>query len=631
MDKLFMNIERIKHLIDNSQVISFDVFDTLLKRNVFHPQDVFNLVEQKYNARHQKKLLCDFRSIRIEAERQARRKSDREDVTLDLIYQELPFGESECMELKEIECEVEKDVCICHYAMKEAYDYAILKGKKVAAVSEMYLPKDFIHELLSNAGYCKIDRLYVSSETGKMKKSGSLFRLLIKDYGIEPKKILHIGDAKRSDWIVPKLLGMRSYRIKTHYSNTIYLSTSKQSDFNERALYSFINNNLSGDADLKLGFETFGPLLWGLCSWIHSFVQERQIKRIFFLARDGQIMEKAYRLMYPDDKTQYIYVSRRALTVPLLHLKNKWEDVVNLIPQATHIELHALLERLGLDASACISEIEEFGLHIDDVYAFNHLTEDLRFEQLYELLKPAIDDNSLQEYEACKSYFEGLNLRETECIVDLGWKGTIQKALETLLPLYGINTHLEALYLGITLDRPNAHGFVYSPKEMSKMLYVRGALGLIETLFSSNHGTLIKYGKQGPVLDKFEYENSPSTRRDYQTICQIQEGALLFVRTFKRNILSDYLHIDADLAFKALKELCINPKKYDLEELGNLSFFDTEVVPLAKPLKRDYFSLQSLTYSFSHSHWKLGYLRRLFKLPLPYFSLYKMLRKLYIK
>lgn len=626
-----MNIERIKHLIDNSQLISFDVFDTLLKRNVFHPQDVFVLIEQKYNARHQEKPLRDFCRTRIEAECQARRKSNREDITLDLIYQEMPFEEDERLELKGIECEVEKDVSICHYPMKEVYDYAILKGKKVVAVSEMYLPKDFIYELLHNAGYHKIDRLYVSSETGKMKKSGSLFRLLIKDYGIEPKKILHIGDAKRSDWIAPKLLGMHSYRIKTHYSHTTYLTPSTQLDINERTLYGFINNNLPGDTNLKLGFETFGPLLWGLCFWIHSFVQERHIKRILFLARDGQIMEKVYRLMYPDDITQYIYVSRRALTVPPLHLKEKWEDVVNLIPQATHIELHALLERLGLDLNDHIDVIRNLGLNGNEIIAFDKLTEDSRFEHLYKLLKPAIDDNSRNEYEACKTYFKGLNLQETECIVDLGWKGTIQKALETLLPLYGINTHLEALYLGITLDRPNAHGYVYSPKEMSKMLYVRGALGLIETLFSSNHGTLIKYGEHKPILDKFEYENSSSTRRDYQTICQIQEGALSFVKAFKENALSDYIQIDVNLAFKALKELCINPKNDDLEKLGNLSFFDTEVVPLAKPLRRDYFSLHSLKYSFSHSHWKYGYLRRFFKLPLPYLAIYKMLRKLYVK
>ena len=32
-----------------------------------------------------------------------------------------------------------------------------------------------------------------------MKKTGTLFRQVIRDYGIKPHSILHIGDAKRSD------------------------------------------------------------------------------------------------------------------------------------------------------------------------------------------------------------------------------------------------------------------------------------------------------------------------------------------------------------------------------------------------------------------------------------------------
>lgn len=626
-----MNIEILKSLIDKSSIISFDVFDTLLKRDVYYPADVFDITERIYNTRHQDVPLHNFRSIRMEAEQKVREKTEREDVMLDWIYQEIPFDSITCKELKQLECETEKEVSVCNYPIKEIYDYAVWKGKTVIAVSEMYLPKIFIHELLENAGYNAIERLYVSSEAGKMKKTGTLFRQVIRDYGIKPHSILHIGDAKRSDWIVPRLLGMRSYRIKTHYGNTSYFTLPAQAGLNERSFYSFINNHLPPFPNHRLGFETLGPVLWGLCAWIHGFVQEKKIKRVLFLARDGQIMEKVYREMYPNDEIQYVYVSRRALTVPLLHLKKSWKDVVGLIPQATHVELHALMKPLGLDVNDYIGTIEKVGLKRDDVIAFDKLMEDSRYKSLYQHLKPFIDENSRKEFQACATYFEGLNLQGTECIVDLGWKGTIQKALETLLPLYGLDVQLEALYLGISLDVSNAHGYIYSPGDMSKMPCVRGALGLMETLFSSNHGTLIKYGFDGLVLDKFEYNGSLSTRRDYQTISQIQEGALLFVRTFRKNMLSDIINVDVALAFEGLKRLSVCPKRSDLAKLGNMAFFDTEVVPLAKPLKQDYYSISNLKYSFSHSHWKLGYLKRLFRIPLPYLAMYKFLRRLYVK
>ena len=626
-----MNVGILKSLIDTSCIISFDVFDTLLKRDVYYPADVFDMTERIYNTRHRDVPLHCFRNIRMEAERKAREKTGREDVMLDWIYREMPFGSATCKELEQLECETEKEVSVCNCPIKEIYDYAVGKGKTVIAVSEMYLPEDFIHELLENAGYGGVERLYVSCEAGKMKRTGTLFRQVIRDYGIKPHDILHIGDARRSDWIVPRLLGMRSYRIKAHYGNTSYFTLPAQAGLDERTFYSFVNNHLPSSPNHRLGFETLGPVLWGLCAWIHGFVQKRKIRRVLFLARDGQIMEKAYREMYPDDETRYVYVSRRALTVPLLHLRKSWRDVVGLIPRATHVELHALMKRLGLDVDDYMATIEKVGLKGDDVIAFDKLAEDSRYESLYRHLKPFIDENSRKEFRDCATYFEGLGLQGTECIVDLGWKGTIQKALETLLPLYGLDVRLEALYLGISLDAPNAHGYIYGPGDLSRMPCVRGALGLMETLFSSDHGTLVKYGSDGLVLDKFEYDGSSSTRRDYQTISQIQEGALSFVRTFRKSMLSDMVNVDAGLAFYGLKRLCACPRRSDLAKLGNMAFFDTEVVPLAKPLRQDYHSISNLEYGFSHSHWKLGYLKRLFRIPLPYLAMYKFLRRLYVK
>lgn len=626
-----MNTKKLKFLIDKHHIISFDIFDTLLKRNVCHPYDVFKLIEIAYNSKHQDNPIHKFCNIRIEAEKQARQKSDREDVTLDLIYSELPFEVAICQELKQLELEIEKEVSVCNYSMQKIYDYAIQQGKKVVAVSEMYLPTTFIQGLLKKSGYNKIDKIYVSSETGKMKKSGSLFRVMINDYHIKPQYILHIGDAKRSDWIVPKLLGMSSFKIKTHYNHTSYFKLSPNADFNERLLYSFINNNLPLDINQRIGFETFGPLLLGFCYWIHSFVQQKKLKRVLFLSRDGQIIEKAYKLIYPDAVTKYVYASRKALTVPLLHFQKEWKNIVQLIPRAIHIEVSALIERLGLDVKNHIHQLKELGLDPNEVIKYDKLLSDPRFETLYKQLKTTINNNSKREYEACANYFHNLNLQQTECIVDLGWKGTIQKALETLFPLYGLDTHLEALYLGISLERSNAYGYVYDSKNMSQMIYVRSSLGLIETLFSSNHGTLLKYGLKSPILDKFEYDNSLSTYKDYQTISQIQSGALLFIKQFSQNALSKYIEINEHLAFKAMKNLCTNPTKQDLKKLGNLSFFDTAIVPLAKPSKEDYFSFRKLKYDFSHSHWKIGYLRRFFKLPLPYLYIYALLRKIMVR
>ena len=36
--------EELKKMLDNNDVISFDIFDTLLLRNVFQPADIFRVV-----------------------------------------------------------------------------------------------------------------------------------------------------------------------------------------------------------------------------------------------------------------------------------------------------------------------------------------------------------------------------------------------------------------------------------------------------------------------------------------------------------------------------------------------------------------------------------------------------------
>ena len=104
-----INIADIKNQIDKHNIISFDIFDTLLKRNVLYPYDVFTLVELAYSRRYAHPV-CSFREKRIQAESARRRKSNQEEVTLDEIYEELPYDVQTIQALKDIELEIESAV-----------------------------------------------------------------------------------------------------------------------------------------------------------------------------------------------------------------------------------------------------------------------------------------------------------------------------------------------------------------------------------------------------------------------------------------------------------------------------------------------------------------------------------------
>ena len=69
--------------------ISFDIFDTLIVRNVLKPEEVFLIVESKYNSLNKKKI-SDFKTNRLLAQRKASlNNSEMEEADINLIYKEL--------------------------------------------------------------------------------------------------------------------------------------------------------------------------------------------------------------------------------------------------------------------------------------------------------------------------------------------------------------------------------------------------------------------------------------------------------------------------------------------------------------------------------------------------------------
>ena len=73
-------------LIDSNNVISFDIFDTLLLRNVYKPTDIFRILSkiafEKYN-------IEDFYSIRVVAEKKSRTEENNNECRFDEIYKKI--------------------------------------------------------------------------------------------------------------------------------------------------------------------------------------------------------------------------------------------------------------------------------------------------------------------------------------------------------------------------------------------------------------------------------------------------------------------------------------------------------------------------------------------------------------
>lgn len=184
--------------------ISFDIFDTLIERDVSDPLDIFTLVEKETGE-------PNFRIKRIQAEKIARNKSLSKEVNIDDIYCE--YEEESCEYLKKMELKMEAQHINIKKNMVYFYQRCIAENKNIFLVSDMYLPAKFIESLLVACDIRDYKKLYVSCEYEKTKVSSELFRTLLDQENISKEDIVHIGDSPKADFWGARKAGIFSVLI----------------------------------------------------------------------------------------------------------------------------------------------------------------------------------------------------------------------------------------------------------------------------------------------------------------------------------------------------------------------------------------------------------------------------------
>lgn len=183
--------------IDRYDVISFDIFDTLLSRDVEEPTCIFELAASSVLDEQNAK---EFRKNRRDAERNARNKRADKEVVLSEIYDELePIYGSIAADLlrEEINCEILHCFPVKKFA--ELLKESVKRKKQVFLISDMYLPLSVIIQMLDRCGISGYEKIYISGEYRCNKVTGQLFEKVIADNCIERKKMLHIGDSFIAD------------------------------------------------------------------------------------------------------------------------------------------------------------------------------------------------------------------------------------------------------------------------------------------------------------------------------------------------------------------------------------------------------------------------------------------------
>lgn len=207
------------------------------------------------------------------------------------------------------EIEFEKGICRADPVMHSVYTRLKEQGKRIYAISDMYLDNGTISLLLKNAGYDI--PLMVSSEYGCNKSSGRLFEEFLKKYGLEAAMVLHIGDNEQADIRGAEKAGISALRINRHENILEYTKYGRAN----YELAAFINHGLHNidDPAERTGYEIIGPMVMSFCQWVHEKFIEEKFDRLYFLARDMHFIYDIYRSVYKDDDVHYLRVSRKSL------------------------------------------------------------------------------------------------------------------------------------------------------------------------------------------------------------------------------------------------------------------------------------------------------------------------------
>lgn len=587
-----------------NKVYSFDIFDTCFVRACGSPHNVFDLLAYRILGNYSdESLRADFALIRIGGEKKARILSDKEEISLTDIYTCCDFRgitNVSNAEIAKTEIEIEREQLVPVYAICEQIKKIHQEGNSVIYISDMYLPQEFLRELLVHHGFWQGgDKLYVSSACGKTKQTGSLYRHIATENNLCFRQWHHCGDNRYSDYHVPRRMGIKATLIR--HKDSLYERFLQNQDYVSGF---FVNQHLAGISKaVRLSFPTtpqyafaanlIAPLYVAFVYHILQDAARRNIEKIFFLARDGYILyqiAKQLEVEFPDIEIKYLYVSRSSLYLPGL-------------PEITSEALDSLRKTaFGFTNENALDILKNF------------VTPETigRIEQIM----PQNSDNDLfadsnvlnvltayykEQRNLVLKYFvqEGLaDNSHNVAIVDVRGTRSCQQAINTILQ-QGNYSSVTGYYLEVLSNRKtvreagNYYALYYGERMLSSsnLKYICELASILEQYFSASpHKRTIAYKEiNGNVQPVFE-ESEKGT--DIQNLVDFHKKVIsLFTYLFKKNKL--YLHIPEVLAFstnllvffsqrptyyylRALSQIKVNNKKdsyaYIVKTLSILDF-----------------------------------------------------------
>lgn len=617
--------------IDNHDVISFDIFDTLIIRDLRTPNDIFDVMHPIVNS------ICDgkfesFRKAREESRSLVDKKLYNEEVLLidryDAIQKKYSLTESQKNKIYNIELEFERKYCRKREFVYKIYQEALKKNKKIIIVSDIFFPKKFVAELLDKCEIDKYLKLFVSSEYDSLKHSGNLYNDVLKELKIHPSKIIHFGDNFRSDFEKAKEKGIDAFYIPRTIDDFNKKSLlSGKLRFNNKTLDSHINalianklsdnpfstsNNTFFDGEIsRLGYGVLGPMFFGFTNWLAHKLQTDSIDRVYFLSRDGDILKKCYDIVVKNDdrfpKSTYLLASRRSVNTASIQSKDDIKKLFSVNFSRATLK-NVFYNRIGFTLQKNhYKYINDSGFNdITDEIVSSNKEDVLKLNKLIEFLSHEILDHINKEKRLLLRYYQDKGLFDEGkfAVVDIGHNGSLQLSISKLIEK-NLTGYYFATYKGIKdtiLDNNmNAYGYVGDSLDgaTSSHPYCKNIL-MFEMAFLNEEGSFVHFKNKGDNLTPvFLSVSNEKERVDFAKL--LHKGIVSFISDLYAIYFKSLLEFQilSEDAIRSYVEFLESPNYKDASAFLEVSFEN-------KYSCRDRSFLLTKKNGYENSLWKKG-------------------------
>lgn len=651
-------LEKIKLAIcdKNIKCVSFDIFDTLIKRPFFVPTDLFLLLNKYFREYTNGTTGMDFSKIRIYCEQLARERIENEEcqeITLDQIYDtiatEYGIEKNVLDKLKSKEMEYEVRFCTRRNTGYELYTLALAMGKKVIFTSDMYLSRETINKILEKNGYIDNEKLYLSSEIKLSKSKGDLFKYVLSDLKIESAQMLHIGDNYGPDVEIPRKLKINSMHLpkatdvaqnqeKVNLFSKMLMQNMPFWRDNAAAMnfvgirtmlaivankyfdnpFTAFNKYSDFNADPYLiGYYILGMYTFGISKWLLDETEGQGYTNMVFMARDGYLPMEAYKIMkkfyknVPEEK--YLYVSRKAL-VPITIMSKL--DFYKL-PECINVTKHTPREILKY-LKDCIKE----NCDIEEILKKNNIEIDKKLKDImsFNIFIKVVIDNLYDEQKhmnnlsKLKTYFDKF-YENKSATFDVGYSARPELFLSNLC-----KKPIDTFFLNVNKDEAFRHSDMASFKLKTFFSGKPSATGFAyESMVSALAPSCIGYNINGnevePIFEKYD-----KTYQEEFVISIMQNAAIEFIQDITKIFGEEIKELYYEKYYVSLPVMAyINSAKEIDKSIFNAIYFEDDV-RLNEPVKmttewnkelgyRNQRPMQELIYGgFSRNEGYSGYL-----------------------